>query len=342
MADRQKFEAVQELLFLELKEGLIQRGTPAAQRERVEKCLKENTAGGKLIRGLAVVNTGFSFLKRPLTEAEHEELSILGWCTELFQAAYLIWDDIMDNSEYRRGKPCWYRAGGVGLLAINDASLLKSCIFILLQRHFRDHPEYLAFIELFNEAGFRTELGQLCDTTIGCNSIAGDMSAEQYTFIATNKTAFYSFYLPVALGLHYVRGASKENLEEAQSVLLQIGEYFQIQDDYLDVFGDPKTTGKIGTDIQDNKCSWLVIQALHSCTADQRQILIDSYGKRDPVPERRVLQLFDQMQIEKMYREFEERKLEELYKQINDIDRRGGLQSNIFLFILDAIRQRNK
>ncbi|KAF7158191.1 hypothetical protein CNMCM5623_002857 [Aspergillus felis] len=326
MADRQKFEAVQELLFHELKEDLMQRGTPAAQRERVERCLEENTG----------------FLKRPLTEVEHEDLSILGWCTELFQAAYLVWDDIMDNSEYRRGKPCWYRAGGVGLLAINDASLLKSCIFILLQRHFRNHPEYLAFIELFNEAGFRTELGQLCDTTIGCNSTAGDRSAEQYNFIATNKTAFYSFYLPVALGLHYVRGASNENLEEAQSVLLQIGEYFQIQDDYLDVFGDPKTTGKIGTDIQDNKCTWLVIQALHSCNADQRQTLIDSYGKRDPTPERRVLQLFDQMQIEKMYREFEGRKLEELYKQINDLDQRGGLHSSIFLFILDAIRRRNK
>jgi farnesyl diphosphate synthase len=92
------------------------------------------------------VNTGFSFLKRRLTEVEHEDLSILGWLTELFQAAYLIWDDIMDNSEYRRGKPCWYRAGGTGLLAINDASLLKSGIFILLQRHSRNYPEYLAFV----------------------------------------------------------------------------------------------------------------------------------------------------------------------------------------------------
>jgi farnesyl diphosphate synthase len=70
--------------------------------------------------------------------------------------------------------------------------------------------------------------------------------------------------------------------------------------------------------------------------------LTDSDGKRDPAHERRVLQLFDQLQIEKLYREFEERKLEELYKQINDIDQRSRLGSSIVLFILDAIRQRNK
>ncbi|GFF69807.1 farnesyl pyrophosphate synthase [Aspergillus lentulus] len=156
------------------------------------------------------------------------------------------------------------------------------------------------------------------------------MTAEQYAFIVNNKTAFYSFYLPVALGLHYIRGASEENLERARNILLHVGEYFQIQDDYLDVFGNPKTTGKIGTDIQDNKCTWLLIRAFHSGNADKRQMLLDSYGKRDPAHEGRVLRLFDRLQIEKMYREFEEKKLEELYKQINDMDQRSGLGSSIF------------
>ncbi|KAL5356424.1 isoprenoid synthase domain-containing protein [Aspergillus floccosus] len=253
MAGREEFEAFQELLFGELNEDLKQRGTPAAQRDRFNKCLSDNTTGGKLNRGLAVL-------------------------TELFQAA----------SEYRRGKLCWYRAEGVGLLAINDA-------------HFRDHPEYVAFVELFNEAGFRTELGQLCDTSTACNNRTGDMTADQDRFIAANKTLFYSFYLPVALGLHYVQ------------VLLEIGEYFQIQDDYLDVFG-----------------ILILIQALCSCNTDQRQMLIDSYGKRDPAHERRVLQLSKEIQIEKTYSEFEERKLKELYEQIDGLDRRCGLEPGNF------------
>ena len=50
------------------------------------------------------------------------------------------------------------------------------------------------------------------------------------------------------------------------------------QDDYLDCFGDPEITGKVGTDIEDNKCSWLVIQALRDATPEQMQALQVSQG----------------------------------------------------------------
>jgi geranylgeranyl pyrophosphate synthase len=47
----------------------------------------------------------------------------------------------------------------------------------------------------------------------------------------------------------------------------------QIQDDYLDAFGDPEVIGKIGTDVEDNKCSWLVVQALERATPEQRAVI---------------------------------------------------------------------
>lgn len=48
---------------------------------------------------------------------------------------------------------------------------------------------------------------------------------------------------------------------------------FYLQDDYLDSFGDPTVTGKIGTDIQDNKCSWMVVKALEVMTPEQKSVL---------------------------------------------------------------------
>jgi farnesyl diphosphate synthase len=55
-----------------------------------------------------------------------------------------------------------------------------------------------------------------------------------------------------------------------------------VQDDYLDCYGDPAVIGKIGTDIQDNKCGWLVVQALKRATPEQRAILEVGERKNGP------------------------------------------------------------
>ena len=56
-----------------------------------------------------------------------------------------------------------------------------------------------------------------------------------------------------------------------------MGHLFQVQDDYIDCYGDPSITGKIGTDIQDRKCSWLIVQALQNADESQRKMLHVSY-----------------------------------------------------------------
>lgn len=97
---------------------------------------------------------------------------------------------------------------------------------------------------------------------------------ENYFDISTYKTAYYSFYLPVACGLVIAGIEDASVFKVAEEILIPMGQYFQVQDDYLDCYADPELLGKIGTDIQDNKCSWLICQALNRATPDQRELLM--------------------------------------------------------------------
>jgi farnesyl diphosphate synthase len=67
--------------------------------------------------------------------------------------------------------------------------------------------------------------------------------------------------------------SSSPAYQKALDILLPLGEYFQVQDDYLDCYGKPEQIGKIGTDILDNKCGWLINTALGIATPEQRKVL---------------------------------------------------------------------
>jgi farnesyl diphosphate synthase len=303
-----------------------------------------NTPGGKLNRGLSVPDTGLALLQKPLTEEQFEHLSILGWLTELLQAFFLVSDDIMDSSITRRGQPCWYRQEGVGLIAINDAFMLESAIYLILKKRFKSHPAYIDLVELFHETTWQTELGQLCDliTAPEDNVNLNNFSMEKYMFIVTYKTAYYSFYLPVALALLYLQVATPETLKQAHDILIPLGQYFQIQDDYLDNFGDPAVIGKIGTDIQDNKCSWLVNQAIARATPEQRAVLDSAYGRKDKEQEAKVKKIFDDLELEKLYKDYEEKVVGELRAKIAAVDETTGLKKEVFESFLAKIYKRTK
>lgn len=76
---------------------------------------------------------------------------------------FIINDDIMDNSSIRRGQTCWHKLKGVGLIALNDALMIESAIYILLKKYFGHMECYVDLMELFRDATFITTCGPSLD-----------------------------------------------------------------------------------------------------------------------------------------------------------------------------------
>ena len=227
----------------------------------------------------------------------------------------------MDQSTSRRGQPCWYRK--VGLAAINDALLLESIVFRLLKVHFSYKPQtHMKLVDLFHDVTFRTELGQLLDLTSLNASKANKLenfTMKRYLQMVRNKTAYYSFVLPVHASMILVGYSNISALVEVQECLLELGTFFQIQDDFLDFFGDPSYTGKIGTDIEEGKCTWIALKCMEKSSSDQLDLFREWVGKAEHRDD--IAQLYRSLAIDSDFHQLEDNFITqflESYKAIED------------------------
>lgn len=348
VAKRDKFLSVFPELVEELLQVLKDYGMSQEAIQWYKENLDYNTPGGKLNRGISVVDT-YVILKglnsvEELPVEEYKKIAILGWCIELLQAYFLVADDMMDKSITRRGQPCWYKNEKVGDIAINDAFMLEAAIYVLLKKHFKSESYYVDLLELFHDVTFQTELGQLLDLITAPEEHVdlSKFSLEKHSFIVIFKTAYYSFYLPVALAMYAAGINDEKDLKQASDVLIPLGEYFQIQDDYLDCFGKPEDIGKIGTDIQDNKCSWVVNTALKLVTPEQRALLDENYGRKNDESEKKVKELFHDLGIQQIYLDYEEKVASDLKLKISKVDESRGFKGEVLTKFLEKIYKRSK
>ena len=284
--EKKDFLVVFDALTAEVLDEVKQYKLPPRTIDYMRRMSEYNVPKGKLTRGLTVISAlkELKYRGQPLPAAEYQRAATLGWCVEWLQAMFLVMDDIMDESETRRGQICWYLQPDVKMNAINDGLLLEAHIYVILQKYFGDDPVYVNLLELLHETTHQTALGQFLDlTTSEPDKVDfSRFSMEVCTEIYIYKTAFYSFYLPCALGMR-LAGVTDDSLySQAKEICKEMGCLFQVQDDYLDCYGDPERIGKVGTDIRDNKCSWLINRALKDCTPAQRKTLESNYAKKDP------------------------------------------------------------
>jgi hypothetical protein len=151
-------------------------GMPAKVMEWVKRLSDYNVPHGKLNRGMIALQVAY------ILGADVQQAAVLGWCIEWMQAAFLVADDIMDNSQMRRGQPCWYKQEGIGLNAVNDGWILLSGVYRMLDLFCGDQPYYQRALRILRETEYRTELGQFLDLT------SGEAEAEVQPALFTDET----------------------------------------------------------------------------------------------------------------------------------------------------------
>ena len=316
----------------------------------LDEMMEYSVPGGKLNRGTTVLAVNRSMnrsMNRSVSTTDVARAAVAGWTIELLQAFFLVADDIMDDSLTRRGQPCWYKLPNVKMIAINDSFLLESFVFTILKLHFGNEPYYHDLVELLIDVTQKTEIGQLLDlTSQAVNATKLDLTrftVERYKSIVKYKTAFYSFYLPVAMGMIMAGipyDSNAPEYQQAKKICCLMGEYFQIQDDYLDCYGLPEQIGKVGTDIQDKKCSWLVVEALKICTAEQRKVIENNYGVWDDKKVATIKQLYRDLNLEQLFMSYEEQSYLEIQKELEHISPK--VPKEVYLIFLDKIYKRAK
>ena len=244
---------------------------------------------------------------------------VCGWAIEFLQAHYLIEDDIMDSSTTRRGNPCWYKHPGVTTqCAINDGLIVLAWGTTMLLTFLSDHPALATILRHFHKVNQQTCIGQFYDVTSMFDSAKlnphqaqptttdyNEFTLAHYKRIAKWKTAFYTYNLPMVLGLAVANQLHTVDIAVVESLACVVGEYFQVQDDFLDCFGDPAVIGKIGTDIEDVKCSWLAVTFLESASEEDIATFKANYGQHDTDKVAVIKELYSKAKLREKFEVYE-------------------------------------
>lgn len=225
--------------------------------------------GGKRLRPV------LTLLVCDLFEGNVEEALPAALAVEVFHNFTLIHDDIMDSAMVRRGAPSVHEKWDVntGILS-GDAMLIQSYQFL----DSYEYGLYKPLIRLFSQTAIEVCEGQQMDMDFESRT---DVRLDEYLQMIRNKT---SVLVAAAMKMGaMIAGTSEAIASRIYDFGLHLGVAFQLQDDYLDTFGDSKTFGKkIGGDIAENKKTYLYLIALEKCTSEDAEKLKRIYNSEFP------------------------------------------------------------
>lgn len=200
---------------------------------------------------------------------------------EIFHNFSLLHDDLMDNADMRRGNPTVHKKWNA-----NTAILSGDAMVIESYKYISDvEPKYLPqILDLFSNTAMSICKGQQYDMDFEQRD---DVSESEYIEMITLKTAVL---LGCALKIGAILSdASDKDASALYEFGINIGLAFQLKDDLLDVYGDPKVFGKnLGGDILSNKKTYLLIKALKSSDDNQGAALSKWLKAKDYIPEEKI------------------------------------------------------
>lgn len=252
------------------------------------------TSGGKRLRA-AFLYWGYIAAGGPPSVALIRAAASM----ELFQAAALLHDDVMDNSDLRRGRPTAHRSfaaqhgerawsgsaaefGHAAAILAGDLALTWSDEMFATSG--LPPREMLRSRGMFDRMRTQLMAGQFLDIRESVASWDGldhDARIASCRRVIRYKSAKYSVEQPALIGA-VAAGADADDLAHLSQYGLALGEAFQLRDDVLGVFGDPASTGKpAGDDIREGKRTVIIAEALNGGTPAQLEVIMSALGVRD-------------------------------------------------------------
>lgn len=140
-----------------------------------------------------------------------------------------------------------------------------------------------------------------------------------YRTIVDSKASHYTFAMPTILGMTLAHVKDPQIFQQVKAILMELGSWYQIQDDYWDCFGDFGTSGKVGNDINEGKCTWLAVKFMETASEEQMRLFLQIYGNNKPEDVEKVKKLYRDVELPKVFKACEEEFYGELWKKIADL-----------------------
>ena len=221
--------------------------------------------GGKRMRPT------LTLMAAEIFDADYKKALPAALAVEVFHNFSLVHDDIMDDAPLRRGKETVHEKWD-----INTGILSGDAMLILAYQYFEQYEPHVFrdLAKLFSKTALEVCEGQQYDVDFETRT---DVTIAEYLTMIEYKTAVL---VAAAMKMGAILAeTSEKNADLIYDFGLNLGIAFQLQDDYLDAFGDPETFGKqVGGDIIENKKTYLYLKAIEFANAPEKEQLLQLFS----------------------------------------------------------------